>query len=578
MTDRNALTPFERRVADQMERYVVGAIDPKSASEIADAAMRPRSLWSRARHAPRSRHLLMFGLAAALLVPVAAVAGGLIRQSPTPTTTDVVRPSDNASIVQPTGKVAATPGDTAIYLRRSAAGVDVVAVRPGGDELVVRTLPDPIQGHRLMLGLASSVSESGWLALSAISGDNAPSSVILLDLRDLASQPWVVDGATVDGAAPSWGPTGLLAATTDGSDLVVVDPDAHTVRRVSMQGIPPSPDGASIIWTADGRGFVSATDAGHYVTVPLDGSKPVPGVDLTPYRDFSRGMGGQFGPGMATLEVCGDGAGCPGPTTPSGSSPTTGDDGRVDLVDTDGTQTIWRPVGGDHALAASFATSGGYWLTLDHDHGTQVVLTRVGGTSPNLTATLDRDADWRSVGVFGEFPDHSAAVAFVDPASGDQFLSVIAPLDGSPPTLHHGAFTGFVVASDLATPADGRYAAPTESMPTTGRAYALPSLDALIADELSGNAGETVLDKGFHDAVPGDTAVHPYALDLDRSDPGRAYLQCIGPSSVTVTWPSGTLTSACLSPGGQNSNVDAVGPITVEATGDTSWRVVIYSR
>ncbi len=119
MTDRKALTPFERRVADQMERYVDGAIDPTPASEIAEAAMRPTSLWSRARHASRSRHLLMFGLAAALLVSVTAV-GSLSRRSPTPTTNDLVRPSDDASIVQPTRTVATTSAYTAIYVRRSA--------------------------------------------------------------------------------------------------------------------------------------------------------------------------------------------------------------------------------------------------------------------------------------------------------------------------------------------------------------------------------------------------------------------------------------------------------------------------
>ena len=124
MTDRNDLTPFERRFADQMDRYVDGAIDPKPASEIANAAMRPTNLWSRARHAPRSRHLLLFGLAAALLVPVAAL-GGLTRLFPAPTTNDLVRPSDDASIVRPTGKVAATSGYDAIYLRRSAGAASM---------------------------------------------------------------------------------------------------------------------------------------------------------------------------------------------------------------------------------------------------------------------------------------------------------------------------------------------------------------------------------------------------------------------------------------------------------------------
>ena len=178
--------------------------------------------------------------------------------------------------------------------------------------------------------------------------------------------------------------------------------------------------------------------------------------------------------------------------------------------------------------------------------------------------------------MFGEFPDHSAVVAYVERGS-DQFLTVIAPLDGSPATLHHGAFAGFVLTSDLATPADGRYAAPAESMPTTGRAYVLPSLDSTIADGLSANAGTAVLGKGSHDAVPGDTAVHSYTVKRDRTGAGVAFLQCIGPSSVTVTWPSGTLTSACVSPGGDSGEVNSDGPMTVEATGDTSWRVVIYS-
>ena len=271
---------------------------------------------------------------------------------------------------------------------------------------------------------------------------------------------------------------------------------------------------------------------------------------------------------MATLQVCADGMGgeCPG-----------GNDGRVELVDTGDIQTIWRPVGGDHALAANFATGGGYWLTLDHGQGTQVVLTRIGGTGPDLTATVDRAADWRSVGVMDEFPDHSAVVAYVDRAS-DQFEMVIAPLDGTPPTLHHGMFAGFVLASDLATPASGRYAAPAESMPTTGRTYALPSLDSLIADGLFESSGTAVLGKGSHDAVPGDTAVHSYAVNVDRDGAAAAFLQCIGPSSAKVSWPYDALTSFCVSPVGVNGNVDVAGPITVEATGDTSWRVVIYSQ
>jgi hypothetical protein len=170
-------------------------------------------------------------------------------------------------------------------------------------------------------------------------------------------------------------------------------------------------------------------------------------------------------------------------------------------------------------------------------------------------------------------------VAYFVDRGGSQFRTIIAPLDGSPPTLHPGALAGFVPASDLATPADGRYAAPQESMPTTGRPYALPSLDALIADGMFEASGTAVLGKGSHEAVPGDTAVHSYAVNLDRSGTAAAvFLECIGPSSATVRWQSSAFSSSCIANGGLNENVGAAGPITVEATGDTWWRVVIYAQ
>ena len=409
MTDRNALTPFERRVADQMERYVDGAIDPKPASEIADAAMRPTSLWSRARHAPRSRHLLLFGLAAALLVPVAAV-GGLARLFPTPTTNDLVRPSDDASIVQPTRKVATTSGYTAIYVRRSAGdvpSVDVVAVRPGGDELLLRTLPDPIQGHRLVLGLG---------------GSRLGVRLARARCRQRRQRPILVDPRGP--ARPGIATVGRRRG--DGRHRTVVGPDRPPRRddgrfrpRRRRSGRPYDASSRLAGHPAQPRRGVHHLDRGRARIHRLEqhgrlcddpARRERTGARCRPRSErTSAEAGGQFGPDMATLQVCADGMGveCSG-----------GNDGRVELVDTNGTQTIWRPVGGDHALAADFATGGGYWLTLDHGHGTQVVLTRIGGTAPDLTATVDRAADWRSVGVMGEFPDHSAVVAYFERSRG----------------------------------------------------------------------------------------------------------------------------------------------------------------
>ena len=67
-------------------------------------------------------------------------------------------------------------------------------------------------------------------------------------------------------------------------------------------------------------------------------------------------------------------------------------------------------------------------------------------------------------------------------------------------------------------------------------------------------------------------------LEVARDQPGaQAYLDCLGPSSVTVTSGSDSTTSPCLWAGANAFTIGASGPITVSATGDTAWRVVLYS-
>ena len=69
---------------------------------------------------------------------------------------------------------------------------------------------------------------------------------------------------------------------------------------------------------------------------------------------------------------------------------------------------------------------------------------------------------------------------------------------------------------------------------------------------------------------------HSRSLETSLA-PAKCHLDCLGPSSVTVTSGPNSVTNPCLRAGSYDLTIDATGPIVVTAAGDTSWRVVIYS-
>ena len=273
---------------------------------------------------------------------------------------------------------------------------------------------------------------------------------------------------------------------------------------------------------------------------------------------------GGYGPGLARLRICSPGQNCP-----------SSDDGRIERAELDGSaKTIWQQVGGDRALAASFGDGADeYWLSLDHDNGRQIALVHVHDGRQDAVATVNRDAGWQNVDAPLEAPDGSTLLVWID--LGGKQAAVLVPLTGVAPTFHTGHFAGFVDRAASAVFATGQYSAPAQTMPAVGEAYALPSLDELIADELGMNPGRRVFGKASHDAVEGETDARTFEFPRDQSTAGDAYLDCLGPSSVTVTSGSNSVTSPCLRAGSPSIYVS--GPTVVTASGDTSWRVVIYS-
>lgn len=563
MSERSTFDSFEQRLAGELERYVAAAVDPTPAAEIAAVAMRPRTLVGRARNLSRPRRFLLLGLAAALLVPAAYIGASNLRP-PAPDQANLVEPLPtdqprSTSVPSPRGP----SGSVSVFVRRDdgpGTGVSVFAVRPDGGEVLVRKVPDSIVPGRGTLGEWGAVSESGWLALG-VEVNGGPWPMVLADLGNKDAAPWVIDEASLGAIGPRWGPTGLVAADTgsNGGSVVIADPEAHTTRIVSMRGGLVG-GGPTIVWSADGSGIVGSASSGAYDTVPIDGSDPRPGVSgvFDPR--------GTYGPGLAELRLCAAGTGCQG-----------GDDGRIERIEIDGSATtIWQKSGSDRALAASFGSRAGeYWLSVDHDNGRQVALVHLQDGRLVTVATVNRDVDWKYVDAPTEAPDGSAVAVGVVKV-GDKLATILVPLGGAPPTLYRGNFVGFVDGAALAAIATGDLGTPAVAMPAAGRAYALPSIDELIAVELRLNQGRTVLGKASHDATDGDTDRR--VLEVARDKPGgQLYLDCLGPSSVTVTAGDHSATSPCLSAGSNVSSIYASGPITVSASGDTAWRVVIYA-
>jgi len=550
MSDRSTLDSFEQRIAGELERYVAPASDPKPAAEIADVAMRPRGLVVRARNASRPRRFLLLGLAATL-VPAAYIGAGSIRP-PVPDQSNRIAPSTLLPFKY-----------VSMFLRRDAGpepGISIFAVRPDGDELLVRKLPDSIVRGHGTLSEWGTVSESGWLAL-AVTNNGGPWPMILVDLGDEHATPWVITEASTGGIGPRWGPSGLVAADagSNGGQVVIADPKTHTTRTVSMRGGLVG-GGPSIVWSADGSGIVGSTASGAFEVVPIDGGAPRPGVAQV----FD--PRGAYGPGLAELRICATGTNCPG-----------GDDGRIERVELDGSaRTIWKQAGNDRALTASFGgRADEYWLTLDHDKGRQVALGHVVGGRQDIVAAVNRDATWQYLAAPFVAPDQSTAMVWID--MGAKPAAVLVPLNGARQTFHSGQFAGFVDGAASTVFATGPYAAPAERMPAAGATYVLPPLDKLIAAELGLNPGRRVLGKASRDAVDGETDIRTFEVTRDQPGAGEVHLDCLGPSSVTVTSGPHSVASPCLNAGSYVFQVDANGPIVVTASGDTSWRVVIYS-
>ena len=114
-------------------------------------------------------------------------------------------------------------------------------------------------------------------------------------------------------------------------------------------------------------------------------------------------------------------------------------------------------------------------------------------------------------------------------------------------------------------------------MPLAGRLYELPSVDQLVAAELAFSPGHRVLFSASRDATDGDTSTRTIPLTPNQPGSGDAHLVCFGPASATVSSGSYQVTNQCLRSGGVQFQLIPDAPLTIETTGDTTWRLVVYN-
>ncbi len=565
MTERLTMDAFEQRLAAEFDRFTAGATDPKPASEIADAAMKPRGLVARARSSRNGGRFLLLGIAAVLAASAAFVGSQRLQiRTDTPPS---IAPSPVAVAVvtvAPTSAPTVPPDEwRAIVVRRIAGaspGVAISAVRPDGAERLLREVPDSVLPAGHVFQEYGTVSSTGWIALGE---QQEPWNMVLVDLRDPTSEPWIVEGTSLGGIAASWGPQGLVAAHASGG-IRIVNPETQKIVRTLSGG--EIGGGPTIIWTEDGSGIVDRTEAGAYGVLPIEGGSFKPG-----FPDIFGSPGG-YGDKGDTLQVCSPGNGdC------------AVDDGQVQLAHVDGsTTTIYEPSGPDRPSGAIFGPSPGeYFVQLDADAGRQIVVERILGATVETAFQIDRPIDWRYFGMSGTAPDESMHTMFVDLGS-ELFATAVVPASDGTPSLHGAQLAGYLgsAIADATGSAEYLNTGVEPLGPASDGPYPLPPIEELIAAEIALNPGHTVVGQASHNAVEDDGTVEEYTVATTAAGDLDVYIDCFGGSAITVSHGQDSVMNPCVSSGSYIGQLTGMRPgdeATVTASHDTTWRVALYT-
>ena len=412
---------FETRLTGQLRAYAHGGLRPIDALAIADATIATRRTSFGRRWLgldDRAFLPILVGLLLLALVGGALVVGSFLLKPPT-----VPR-----------------SGYDAVFLRVASdapgADVDIVAVRPDGEERLVKRLtasmlPDGRVFH-IVSGNYGLVSQDGWIAVSTqIGAADGSDAWALIDLTDPNRVLRLVPYEPVIGGA--WGPHGLFATHDFGSLNAIQVVDASTGTR-RVLGIHLPGGGPDLIWAADGSGILEVGPYGDYDIVHIDGSPATPGVPALAPRMSSRWVA----PGGLTLDMCDTGC----DTLP---------DGTVSISGPGGVRQWYAgEIGPAHLVDASFSPDGRtVWLLLDRVEGSKHVAVVARADAPGaarVVGTADLGEDVGEMLFWGFAPDDSAiAIGHATPG-GEFFLVTVMRMSDTTSSAHSGTLVGFVPA------------------------------------------------------------------------------------------------------------------------------------
>jgi hypothetical protein len=522
------------------------------------------------------RRIMMLGLAAVLLVPIAVFVGGSLRtpegpriSGPNPAVTALPAPS--TELPAPSAEVPDTY--QALVVRIEADAAVIVALRGDRQERVIASIP--MAGRRLG---SLHLSADGWLAMFYREG------LEFVDLRDPGSapRPFSMGEATT---GFSWHPDGRFAYWDETGVVTLIDPKTGAETQLTVRGpltdvVAWSADGSALLVYGEGRDSIYA--GGERVTDPawrvvrLDG-----GPDETTVPDLDLGLvrSARYGVGGARLQPCAESLDCPDVLAAAVISDVPG-----------GSVTTWYndELAPDEVDDVSFGGDGtGVWLLLDRRvGGRQFTLARIDapGAARLVAVSGLPEASYDTFGIAGIAPDDSLV------AIDASILVLVEPVTGRS-TAIDGRFLGFVSSATVDTWAGApfRPVVPSVSLHPVVPAYpVLAPIGDLVANQLI--PGDRELWHQEYVAVEGQAAapstveIGPVALKTGLG----VVLVCSGPSDVVVTMeasipdsPITPLLGHCdsgESAGGQvpwwRANTSATFVVTGNA--DTSWQLVIF--
>ena len=528
------------------------------------------------------RRIVLLGLAAVLLLPLAAFVGGSLRTpegprvtGPNPAVTSLPQPS--TELPAPTAQVA--DRYQALVERFDGDAAVIVAVRGDRQERVIASVPW-LEGRFNEL----VPSADGWLA--RVNGAESE----FIDLRDPESAPRPFSmGETTTGY--SWNPDGRFAFWDESGVMTLIDPETGAETHLTVRG----PLNDVVAWTADGSALLARGEAGDAIyhdggergtdpawrVIRLDG-----GPDETTVPDLDLGLvrSARYGQRGARLQVCVRGRG----------QSTGGEPEHYDCPDElmggvvgdapGASVTTWYggELAPDRVHDASFSGDGiAMWLLLDRRvGGRQFALARVDtpGTARVVAAAGPHTAEYDYFSIVAVAPDDSLVAVN---ASG---LVLVEPITGRS-TAIDGRFLAFISSATADTWA-GEAFRPIQPIAALGPvlpAYpTLPPIDETAQLE----TGDRELWRQEHVAVEGPGA--PTTTEIGPLEFKTGFgvnFVCSGPSDVLVTMdpelPFMPALGRCDTGegvGGQIPSfaINASARFVVTANTDTSWQLVIF--